>query len=167
MRNSIYLLKRRNICMNKEINFTYVNLGLLLLFLCNLGSIHGHFTRFCGSLFVRCCFPTQSKARQVTVCSLNSQISPASKNRALINHETVKSLRHGQFLISSPSHGYCVAFFEGNLFETFCIRETRWTRVTWWTQTWTQANRVVNIISPPGKHISEWYVFPQMGNTYP
>ena len=178
--------------MNKEINFTYVNLGLLLLFLCNLGSIHGHFTRFCGSLFVRCCFPTQSKARQVTVCSLNSQISPASKNRALINHETVKSLRHGQFLTSSPSHGYCDAFFEGNLFETFCMRETRWTRVEWWTQPWTQANRVVNIIPPTwethipvicfppnGKHISlvmcvlhlgnthpQWYVFPHLGNKY-
>ena len=77
--------------MNIEINCTYVNLGLLLLFLCNLSSIHGHFIRFCGSLFVRCCFPTQSEARQVTLCSLNSQISPASKNRALIHHENAKS----------------------------------------------------------------------------
>ena len=67
---------------------------------------------------------------------------------------TVKSLRHGQSLISSPSHGYCDAFFEGNLFESFCIQETRWTRVEWWTQPWTQGNRVVNIVPPPGKYIS-------------
>ena len=67
---------------------------------------------------------------------------------------TVKSLRHGQSLISSPSHGYCDAFFEGNLFESFCIQETRWTRVEWWTQLWTQGNRVVNIVPPPGRYIS-------------
>ena len=52
------LLKRRNISMNFEINCTYGNLGLLLLFLCNLGLIHDYFIRFCSSLFVRCCFPT-------------------------------------------------------------------------------------------------------------
>ena len=49
--------------MNFEINCTYGNLGLLLLFLCNLGLIHGYFIRFCSSLFVRCCFPTL-KAKQ-------------------------------------------------------------------------------------------------------
>ena len=37
------LLKRRNIGTNIKINCTFVNLGLLLLFLCNLGSIHGRF----------------------------------------------------------------------------------------------------------------------------
>ena len=46
MRNSVWFLNRRNIGKNKEVNFNYVNLGLLLLFLCNLDSIHGHFTRF-------------------------------------------------------------------------------------------------------------------------
>ena len=50
MRNSIQLLKRKNIGINIEINFTFVNLGLLLLFLCHLGSIHGRFTRFYGTL---------------------------------------------------------------------------------------------------------------------
>ena len=50
--------KRWNIGTSIEINCTYVKLGLLLLFLCNLGWIHGLFIRFCGSLFVRCCFPT-------------------------------------------------------------------------------------------------------------
>ena len=49
----VLLLKRRNISINIEINITYVNLGLLLLFLRNLGSIHGHFIRFCSSLLVR------------------------------------------------------------------------------------------------------------------
>ena len=87
---------------NIEINCTYVNLGLLLPFLSNLGSIHGHFIRFCYSLSVRCCFPTQNEARQLTLFSLNSQISPASKNRAPIHHESAKSLRPGQPLISSP-----------------------------------------------------------------
>ena len=49
----------KNIGINMEINFTYnVELDLLLLFLCNLGSIYGHFIQFCGSHFVRCCFPT-------------------------------------------------------------------------------------------------------------
>ena len=51
--------------------------------------------------------------------SLNSEISPASKNRALIHHESVKSLKHGQSFISSPSHGYCDKFFVGNFFESF------------------------------------------------
>ena len=56
----------------------------------------------------------------MTVCSLNSQISPASKNRALpIHHETVKYLRHCQSLISSPNHGYCDVFFCGNFFWKF------------------------------------------------
>ena len=43
--------------------------------------------------------------------SLNSQISPASNNRALIHHESAKSLRPGQSLISSPRYGYCDVFF--------------------------------------------------------
>ena len=55
----------------------------------------------------------------MTVCSLNSQISPASKNRALIHHETVKSLRYGQSLISSLSHGYCDVFFGGNFLKVY------------------------------------------------
>ena len=55
----------------------------------------------------------------MTVCSLNSQISPASKNRALIHHETVKSLRYGQSLISSLSRGYCDVFFVGNFLKVY------------------------------------------------
>ena len=84
----------------------------------------------------------------MTVCSLHSQISPASENRALIHHETVKSLRHGQFLISSLSHGYCDVCFVGKLLilgNLTCAQEPRWLRVAWWTRTWTQGNRVVNI----------------------
>ena len=46
------------------------------------------------------------------MCSVNSQISPASKNRAPIHHESAKSLRPGESLITSPCHGYCdVCFF--------------------------------------------------------
>ena len=48
MKNLIQLLKRRNKGINIEINFTCVNLRLLLLLLRNLGSIHGHFIRFGG-----------------------------------------------------------------------------------------------------------------------
>ena len=54
---NIAVLKRRNIGINIEINCAFVNLGLLLLFLCNLGSIHGRFIRFYGT-FIRGCFPT-------------------------------------------------------------------------------------------------------------
>ena len=41
---------------NIEVIFTYVNLAMLMLFLCNLESIYGHFIRLCGSLFVWCGF---------------------------------------------------------------------------------------------------------------
>ena len=37
MKNLIQLLKRRNIGLNVEIHFTYLNLALLLFFPCNLG----------------------------------------------------------------------------------------------------------------------------------
>ena len=47
------------------------------------------------------------KGRQVTVCSLNSQISPASKNCTPIHHESTKSLRPGQSHISSPFWAAC------------------------------------------------------------
>ena len=45
-----------------------------------------------------------------------AQISPASKNHAPIHHESAKSLRPGQYLISSPRHGYCAVFFVGKCF---------------------------------------------------
>ena len=53
------------------------------------------------------------------MCSLNSQISPASKNPAPICHESAKSLRTGESLITSPHHGYCDVFFVGNVLESF------------------------------------------------
>ena len=56
---------------------TYVNLGLLFLFLCNLGSIHGHFIRFCGSLFIRCCF--LHKAKQGGWPCVQSQLTNLSR----------------------------------------------------------------------------------------
>ena len=52
------------------------------------------------------------------MCSLDSQISRASKNRAPIHHESAKSLKSGQSLISSPRHGYCDVFFEGKYLES-------------------------------------------------
>ena len=121
-----------------KINCTYVNLGLLLLFLCNLGSIHGHFIRFCSSLFVRSCFPTKSEARQVILCRLNSQISSASKNRTPIHHNNAKSLRPGGSLISSSRHGYCgkMLWRFSVLVNLTCAQEPRWlVRVAWWTRT--------------------------------
>ena len=76
------------------------------------------------------------------MCSHNSQISNASKNRAPIHHESAKSLRQGQSLISSHRHGYCDVFFVGKCFLTLlvlgyltCSQEPRWLRVAWWTQT--------------------------------
>ena len=68
----------------------------------------------------RCLFDVvflhRAKQGRVTVCSHNSQISPASKNRAPIHHESAKSLRPGQSLISSHRHGYCDVFFVGKCF---------------------------------------------------
>ena len=136
-------ITRRNIGIDIEIYFTFVNVRLLLLFLCNLGSIHGHFIRFCGSLLVRCCFPKLCEARQVTVCILNWQISPASKNRPPIRHESAESLRPGESLIISTPRGYCDVFFFrvkslwkfsllGNL---TCAQETRRPPIAWWSRT--------------------------------
>ena len=66
MRNPISLLKPRHVGINIEVNFTYVNLGMLLPFLRNLGSIHGHFIQLCGSLFVRGSFPGDCLQSQLT-----------------------------------------------------------------------------------------------------
>ena len=55
------------------------------------------------------------EARQVTVCILNWQISPASKNRTPIRHESAESLRPGESLIISTPRGYCDVFF-------FCVK---------------------------------------------
>ena len=75
-----------------EVNCTYVNLGLLLLFLSNLGSLHGHFIR----LTVRCLFGVVflRKTKQGKwLCAVSTLNSPASKNRAPIHHESAKSLK--------------------------------------------------------------------------
>ena len=58
-------------------------MGLLLLFLCNLGFVDGHFIRFCDSLFVRLCFPTLSEARQVTVGKLGLKAPSSYKARSV------------------------------------------------------------------------------------
>ena len=42
---------------------------------------------------------------------LLSKICPGSKNRPPIYHESAKSLRPGQSLISFPRHWYCDVFF--------------------------------------------------------
>ena len=69
------------------------------------------------------------------MCSLNSQISLASKNRAPICDESApKSL--------SLVTGITMFFFCGEMFWTFsvldnltCAQETLWPCVAWWTQT--------------------------------
>ena len=78
MRNSI-LLNRRNIGINIEMNCTYVSLGLLLLFLCNVGSIHGHFIRFAARCLFGVVFLHKAKQGRVTVCSFNSKSLPRQK----------------------------------------------------------------------------------------
>ena len=50
------------------------------------------------------------------MCSLDSQMSPASKNRTPIHHESAKSLRPGQSLISSPRRRYYDMLFCGKKF---------------------------------------------------
>ena len=81
----------------------------------------------------------------MTACSLKSQISPASNNRASIHHESAKSLRPGESLLSSPHHGYYDVFFFFFFGLTFflmfpvlgnlpCAQEPRWLRVACWTR---------------------------------
>jgi len=53
------------------------------------------------------------------VCSLNSQISATSENRALICHGSAKSLRPSESLISLLHHGYCDLFLWGNFLKVF------------------------------------------------
>ena len=65
------------------------------------------------------------------------------KNRAPIHHESTKSLRPVESLISSPRHGYCEVFFWGG--ESFWkvlilgnrtfAQEPRWLHGAWWTRT--------------------------------
>ena len=68
--------------------------------MCNLGSIQGQ---------AACCLFgagfLHKEGRQVTVCSLNLQISPASKNRAPIGDSLS--------FIFSHRHGYCDVFLVG------------------------------------------------------
>ena len=113
------MYEKFNIGINIEMNCTYVSLDLLLLFLCNLGSSHGHFIRFAARCLFGVVFLHKAKQGRVTVYSLNSQISPASNNSAPIHRESAKSLRPGQSHISSPRHRYCDVFFVGNVFESF------------------------------------------------
>ena len=92
--------------MNVQINFTHANLGLFLSFLCNLGSIHGHFRRFCSSLFAK-----QSRL----LCAVSTH---KSLPHQITGHQfTMKA--SGESLISSPCHGYCDLFFVGKFFESF------------------------------------------------
>ena len=96
--------KRRNIGINIEIKFTYVNLGLLLPFLCNLCSIQGHFVRFCFSLF-GVAFRHNAKQRKL-LCAV-------STHKLLSHQRTVYRFaikapnpkRPDRYLISSPRHG--------------------------------------------------------------
>ena len=70
----------------------------------------------CG--FAACCLFSGvvflHKAKQG---SFNSQTSPASKNRAPIHHESAKSLRPGQYLISSLVMGIAMCFWSENVLK--------------------------------------------------
>ena len=48
--NSLWFRKCKNKVMNVEINFTYVNMGLPLCLVCNLGAIRGRFRRVFDSV---------------------------------------------------------------------------------------------------------------------
>ena len=99
--------------MNIEINCTYVNLGLLLLF-CVTGA---QFMAILYGLAARCLFGVVflHKAKQGRwLCAVSTPKSLPHQRTA--HWFTVKSLRHGQSLISSPSHGSVVMRF---LRETF------------------------------------------------
>ena len=88
------------------INFTYVNLGLVLLFLCNLGSIRGHFIRFCGLLFVRCCFLHKAKEDRL-LCAASTHKSLAHQSTA--HRFAIKVPKpYGQISLSSLRLVICV-----------------------------------------------------------
>ena len=53
---------------------------------------------FAARCFFGVVFLLKAKQGRVTVCSLNSQISPASKNSAPIHHESAKSFGPGRLL---------------------------------------------------------------------
>ena len=82
-------------------------MSLFLLFPCNLGSIHGHFIRFCGKLFVR-----RNANQGMLLCAV---ATPKSlPHQRAVNRFTVKALnsfRPGESLNTSPHHGYCDVFF--------------------------------------------------------
>ena len=98
----------------------------------------------------------------MTVCSLNSQISPTSKNRRPIHHENTKSLRPGQSLISSPRHGCSNnVLFCGKMFWKFlalgnltCPLEPWWLCVTQRMRTWT-------------RDLGNQYCMTKQGSSYP
>ena len=84
--------------MNVERNCTYVNLGLMLLFLCNLGLIHSHFNTVlrlvvCSVLFS---YINRSKAGDYGQSQLKNL--SASKNRALISAKDQNSIETRGYL---------------------------------------------------------------------
>ena len=123
-----------------EINFTYVNLGLVLLFLCNLGSICGHFIRFCGLLFVLCCFLRKAKQDRL-LCAASTHKSLPHQSTA---HRFAIKVPNPQGQISLSSlrlvMGIAMRFFVGKILGSFgrnltCAQETWWIRVSWSTRT--------------------------------
>ena len=140
------LLKRSNIGINIEINCTYVNLCLLLLFLCIKPGLNSW--PFYTVLRLVAC-----NSAVLFSCSFNSQTSPASKNRAPIHHESAKSSRPGQSLISSLVMGIMMCFLLENVLKVFGSEQSgvrsgtwpRWVRLAWWTRIRTQGIRVINI----------------------
>ena len=83
----------------------------------------------------------------MTLCGLNlKKVSPTSKNRAPIHHESAKSLRPGESFIELFLSSWVLRrVFCGNIFWKFsvlgnltCAQEPRWLRIAWWTRTWLQ-----------------------------
>ena len=136
IRNSIWRLKRRNISINIEINGNYVNLGLLLLFLCNLGSIHGRFIRFVYSVLFS--YIKRSKAGD----GVQSRLTKLSCTNERL---TASPLKRQFFKTTQVSHLFASSWilwwvFCGNNFGKLsalgnlaCAQETRWLRVARWT----------------------------------
>ena len=101
--------------MNLEINCTYGNLGLLLLFLCNLGLIHCYFIRFCGSLLVRCCFPTLKAKQGRWLCAVSTHKSlPHQRNARWF---TMRAPNPFSVFVND---GYCLAILQ------FAVRSPTW-----------------------------------------
>ena len=101
---------------NVEMNCTYVNLGLLLPFLRNLGSIHGQFVRFLRLIVCSVLFSYIKRSRWLCAVSTHKSL-PHQRTAHRFTMKVPNLLRSGQSLISSHRHGCWMCFLRENIWK--------------------------------------------------